>query len=183
MVNGVPSMLNATWKLTAWKLFWSMTMPLPRISSSDSGRDVTLVTKTSLMTADRESSSPAGRPAPSRRESSRRSSPGGSRRGSSRRESRAAEAESAARPRVTMRVGGRSGPRSSASTIAPLVSVSIAVARLGSGAGRQRQRGVDLGRDVLGDGQRRRIDDETDADDVELELGEGLLLGGDRSNR
>ena len=50
IVNGAPSMLNATWKLTARKLFWSMTMPLPRISSSDSGRDVTLVTKTSLMT-------------------------------------------------------------------------------------------------------------------------------------
>jgi hypothetical protein len=31
-------------------LLWSMTMPRPRISSSDSGREVTLVTKTSLIT-------------------------------------------------------------------------------------------------------------------------------------
>ncbi len=67
--------------------------------------------------------------------------------------------------------------------MAPSVSVSIAVARFGPDVGRQRERRVDLGRDVLGDRQRWRIDDEADADDVELELGEGLLLGGERHAR
>ena len=50
IVNGVPSMLNATWKFTALKFLSSMTMPLPRMSSSESGFDVTDATSTSLMT-------------------------------------------------------------------------------------------------------------------------------------